>query len=103
MQLEQRLIRFLSLLKVSDCGEELSANVCRLDGETGSWEVETALPTQRSHHCLAVQGGFIFAAGGSSSRDNGADAASNLLYRYDPRHNLWTKVQNNFSCSTLQI
>ncbi|XP_068168839.1 kelch-like protein 36 [Antennarius striatus] len=77
--------------EVSEHGEELSANVCRLDGETGGWEVETELPAQRSHHCLAVLGGFIFAAGGSSSRDNGGDAACNLLYRYDPRHNQWTK------------
>uniref|UniRef100_A0A3Q3QK03 Kelch-like protein 36 n=1 Tax=Monopterus albus TaxID=43700 RepID=A0A3Q3QK03_MONAL len=76
--------------EVSEFGEELSANVCRLDGETGSWEVETKLPAQRSHHCLAVLGGFIFAAGGSLSRDNGGDAACNLLYRYDPRHNQWT-------------
>ncbi|XP_070763855.1 kelch-like protein 36 isoform X1 [Enoplosus armatus] len=76
--------------EVSERGEELSANVCRLDGETGSWEVETELPAQRSHHCLAVLGGFIFAAGGSSSRDNGGDAACNLLYRYDPRHNQFT-------------
>lgn len=80
------------LMEVSDRGEELSANVCRLDGETGSWEVETELPAQRSHHCLAVLGGFIFTAGGSSSRDNGGDAACNLLYRYDPRHNQWTRV-----------
>ncbi|KAM3610017.1 uncharacterized protein V6R79_023913 [Siganus canaliculatus] len=77
--------------EVSEHGEELSANVCRLDGETGSWEVETELPAQRSHHCLAVLGDFIFAAGGSSSRDNGGDAACNLLYRYDPRHNVWTR------------
>lgn len=77
---------------MSEHGEELSANVCRLDGETGKWEVETELPAQRSHHCLAVLGGFIFAAGGSSSRDNGGDAACNLLYRYDPRHNQWTRV-----------
>lgn len=77
--------------EVSERGEELSANVCRLDGETGSWEVETELPAQRSHHCLAVLGGFIFAAGGSSSRDNGGDAACNLLYRYDPRHNQWSR------------
>ncbi|KAK2841737.1 hypothetical protein Q5P01_011937 [Channa striata] len=77
--------------EVSEFGEELSANVCRLDSETGSWEVETKLPAQRSHHCLAVLGGFIFAAGGSSSRDNGGDAACNLLYRYDPRHNQWTR------------
>ncbi|XP_042268710.1 kelch-like protein 36 [Thunnus albacares] len=77
--------------EVSERGEELSANVCGLDSETGSWEVETELPAQRSHHCLAVLGGFIFAAGGSSSRDNGGDAACNLLYRYDPRHNQWTR------------
>lgn len=77
--------------EVSERGEELSANVCRLGGETGSWEVETELPAQRSHHCLAVLGGFIFAAGGSSSRDNGGDAACNLLYRYDPRHNQWSR------------
>lgn len=77
--------------EVSERGEELSANVCRLDAPTGNWEVETELPAQRSHHCLAVLGGFIFAAGGSSSRDNGGGAACNLLYRYDPRHNQWTR------------
>uniref|UniRef100_A0A3B5BNT2 Kelch-like protein 36 n=1 Tax=Stegastes partitus TaxID=144197 RepID=A0A3B5BNT2_9TELE len=77
--------------EASEWGEELSANVCRLDGETGSWVVETELPARRSHHCLAVLGGFIFASGGSSSRDNGGDAACNLLYRYDPRHNQWTR------------
>ncbi|KAM6946110.1 LOW QUALITY PROTEIN: kelch-like protein 36 [Aplochiton taeniatus] len=77
--------------EVSERGEELSADVCWLDEENGGWGVETQLPAQRSHHCLAVLGGFIYAAGGSSSRDNGGDAACNLLYRYDPRHNLWTK------------
>lgn len=91
------------LLQVSERGEELSANVCRLDGETGSWEVETELPAQRSHHCLAVLGGFIFAAGGSSSRDNGGDAACNLLYRYDPRHNQWTRVLYQTATSILLI
>lgn len=77
--------------EVSERGEELSANVCRLDTQTGTWDVETELPAKRSHHCLAVLGGFIFAAGGSSSRDNGGGAACNLLYRYDPRHNQWTR------------
>ncbi|XP_034082959.1 LOW QUALITY PROTEIN: kelch-like protein 36 [Gymnodraco acuticeps] len=77
--------------EVSERGEELSANVCRLDAETGSWSVETELPAQRSHHCLAVLGGFIFTAGGSSSRDSGGDAACNLLHRYDPRHNQWSQ------------
>lgn len=85
-------VRFL-FFQVSEHGEELSANVCRLESETGSWEVETELPAQRSHHCLAVLGGFIFAAGGSSSRDNSGGAACNLLYRYDPRHNRWTRVR----------
>ncbi|XP_078114164.1 kelch-like protein 36 [Sander vitreus] len=75
--------------EVSERGEELSANVCWLDVETKNWVVETALPSQRSHHRLAVLGGFIFTAGGSLSRDNGGDAACNL-HRYDPRHNQWT-------------
>lgn len=50
------------------------------------------MPARRSHHCVAVLGGFIFIAGGSFSRDNGGDAASNLLYRYDPRCKQWIKV-----------
>ncbi|XP_048828317.1 kelch-like protein 36 isoform X2 [Brienomyrus brachyistius] len=76
--------------EVSERGEELSTDVCRLDADT-RWVVETQLPARRSHHCVAVLGGFVFTAGGSSSRDNGGDAASNLLYRYNPRDNQWTK------------
>lgn len=79
--------------KVSEHGEELSATVCRLESEAGSWQVETELPAQQSHHCLAVLGGFIFTAGGSSSRDNSGDTARDLLYRYDPRHKQWTRVR----------
>ncbi|TDH09036.1 hypothetical protein EPR50_G00082530 [Perca flavescens] len=75
--------------EVSERGEELSANVCWLDGDEKNWVVETALPSERSHHRLAVLGGFIFTAGGSSSRDNGGGASCNL-HRYDPRHNKWT-------------
>ncbi|XP_061100641.1 kelch-like protein 36 isoform X2 [Conger conger] len=78
--------------EVSERGEELSAEVRRLEGGgEGGWSVETQLPARRSHHCVAVMGGFLFTAGGSSSRDNGGDAASNLLYRYDPRSNQWVK------------
>ncbi|XP_077049665.1 kelch-like protein 36 [Siphateles boraxobius] len=77
--------------EVSERGEELSAEVCWLNEEAGNWVVETQLPAQRSHHCVAVLGGFIFTTGGSSSRDNGGDSASNLLYRYDPRSNVWVK------------
>lgn len=91
------------LCEVFERGEELIASVCWLNHETGSWEVETELPAQRSHHCLAVLGGFIFAAGGSSTRDNGGDAASNVLYRYDPRHNLWTWVECPSSCLMMSL
>ncbi|KAJ8281227.1 hypothetical protein GJAV_G00065030 [Gymnothorax javanicus] len=80
--------------EVSDRGEELSSDVRRLEGpggRDGNWSTETQLPACRSHHCVAVLGGFLFAAGGSSSRDNGGDAASNLLYRYDPRSNQWVE------------
>ncbi|XP_064786167.1 kelch-like protein 36 isoform X1 [Oncorhynchus masou masou] len=79
--------------EVSERGEELTADVSWLDGDSGEWMVETQIPAQRSHHCVAVLGGFIFTAGGSSSRDNGGDAASNLLYRYNPRDNQWIKVK----------
>lgn len=80
-------------MEVCEHREEISANVCRLEGETGGWQVETELPARRSHHCLAVLGGFVFTAGGSSSRDSGGDAACNLLHRYDPRHHQWTTVR----------
>ncbi|KAM4553956.1 kelch-like protein 36 isoform 1-T1 [Fundulus diaphanus] len=77
--------------EVCERGQQLSANVCRLDSQTGRWELETELPARRSHHCLAVLGGFVFAAGGSSSRDSGEEAACNLLYRYDPRLSQWSQ------------
>ncbi|XP_062860884.1 kelch-like protein 36 [Trichomycterus rosablanca] len=77
--------------EVYERGEELSTDVSWLDENDGTWVVETQLPAQRSHHCVAELGGFIFIAGGSSSRDNGGDAASNVLYRYDPRNNTWAK------------
>ncbi|XP_006641351.1 kelch-like protein 36 isoform X2 [Lepisosteus oculatus] len=77
--------------EVSERGEDLSDDVCFLDPAQGCWLTETQLPARRSHHGVTVMGGFIFVAGGSSSRDNGGDAASNLLYRYDPRRNQWIK------------
>ncbi|XP_067854216.1 kelch-like protein 36 isoform X1 [Heptranchias perlo] len=77
--------------EVSERGEELSDDMCFFDVVTGQWLPEMMLPARRSHHCVTVFGGFIFMAGGSSSRDNGGDAASNVLYRYDPRCNQWLK------------
>ncbi|KAM3828961.1 kelch-like protein 36 [Vipera latastei] len=78
--------------EVSEHCLELSDDTCFLDPKTGQWVKETPLPARRSHHCVAVLGGFIFLAGGSFSRDNGGDAASNLLYRYDPRCKQWIKL-----------
>lgn len=79
--------------EVSERCLELCDDTCFLDTRKGQWVAETPLPARRSHHCVAVLGGFIFIAGGSFSRDNGGDAASNLLYRYDPRCNQWIKVR----------
>ncbi|XP_030780829.1 kelch-like protein 36 isoform X2 [Rhinopithecus roxellana] len=67
--------------EVSERCLELSDDTCYLDAKSEQWVKETPLPARRSHHCVAVLGGFIFIAGGSFSRDNGGDAASNLLYR----------------------
>uniref|UniRef100_A0A803JUE9 Kelch-like protein 36 n=1 Tax=Xenopus tropicalis TaxID=8364 RepID=A0A803JUE9_XENTR len=78
--------------EVSEHCLELSDDVCSLDMTKEQWLSETQLPARRSHHCVTVLGDFIFVAGGSFSRDNGGDAASNLLYRYDPRWNQWIKV-----------
>uniref|UniRef100_A0A3B5L5A4 Kelch-like protein 36 n=1 Tax=Xiphophorus couchianus TaxID=32473 RepID=A0A3B5L5A4_9TELE len=61
--------------EVGEPGQDLSGSMWRLDGESGRWELQAQLPAPRSHHCLAVLGGFIYAAGGSASRDNDEDAA----------------------------
>lgn len=91
--------------EVSERGDELSAEVWRYEkvGERGSWQVETHLPARRSHHCVAVLGGFMFTAGGSTARDNGGDTASNLLYRYDPRSNTWIQVGPYCQCLDLVL
>ncbi|XP_043937402.1 kelch-like protein 36 [Protopterus annectens] len=78
--------------EISERCLELSDEMCFLDSRKGQWVPEAQLPARRSHHCVTVLGGFIFLAGGSFSRDNGGDAASNLLYRYDPRCSQWIKV-----------
>ncbi|XP_063168926.1 kelch-like protein 36 isoform X2 [Candoia aspera] len=72
--------------EVSENCLELSDDTCFLDPKTGQWVKETPLPARRSHHCVAVLGGFIFLAGGSFLRDNGGDAASGLLYRFTYGH-----------------
>ncbi|XP_029951947.1 kelch-like protein 36 isoform X2 [Salarias fasciatus] len=76
--------------EVFERGQRLSAAVSRLD-PPGVWGAETEMPVRRSHHSLAVLGGFVFAAGGSTSRYSERDTACNLLHRYDPRHRQWTR------------
>ncbi|XP_053305081.1 kelch-like protein 36 [Spea bombifrons] len=78
--------------EVSEHCLELSDDVCSMDTKKEQWLSETQLPARRSHHCVTALGNFIYVAGGSFSRDNGGDAASSLLYRYDPRWSQWIKV-----------
>ncbi|XP_063801776.1 kelch-like protein 36 [Pseudophryne corroboree] len=78
--------------EVSEHSLELSDDVYSLDMKRERWLSETQLPARRSHHCVIALGNFIYVAGGSYSRDNGGDAASNLLYRYDPRWSQWIQM-----------
>lgn len=79
--------------EVSEHCLELSDDVYNLDIQKEQWMLETQLPARRSHHCVTALGNFVYVAGGSFSRDNGGDAASNLLYRYDPRWSQWIQVR----------
>lgn len=92
----------LRLSEVGEPGQDLSGSMWRLDGESGRWELQAQLPAPRSHHCLAVLGGFIYAAGGSASRDNDEDAACDRLHRYDPRLEQWTEVRGSPASSPLR-
>ncbi|KAM9376413.1 kelch-like protein 36 isoform 2-T3 [Pholidichthys leucotaenia] len=85
--------------QVSDGSEELSSSLCRLDNEAGIWDIETVLPSQKTHHSLAVLGGFVFAAGGSClSRNSSEVSACDLLFRYDPRNNQWIQGASMNEC-----
>ncbi|PWA22131.1 hypothetical protein CCH79_00020158 [Gambusia affinis] len=81
--------------EVGERGQELSGSMWRLDGKSGRWDLQAQLPAPRSHHCLAVLGGFIYAVGGSASRDNDVDAVCDRLHRYDPRLEQWTEVRGS--------
>ncbi|KAG5848555.1 hypothetical protein ANANG_G00099690 [Anguilla anguilla] len=63
----------------------------RADGPARRGGVPPAGRGEVSERGEELSSEFLFTAGGSSSRDNGGDAASNLLYRYDPRSNQWVK------------
>lgn len=89
--------------EVSERCLELSDDTCYLDACSQQWVKETPLPARRSHHCVAVLGGFIFIAGGSFSRDNGGDAASNLLYRCKWPHETRAILEMSPWCSQVSI
>ncbi|KAM5137792.1 kelch-like protein 36 [Mantella aurantiaca] len=78
--------------EVSEHGLELSDDVYGLDLPRERWLSETRLPARRSHHCVTALGDFVYVAGGSFSIDDGGDAASNVLYRFDPRCGQWIQV-----------
>lgn len=78
--------------EVSEHCLELSDDVYSLDLQKEQWLSETRLPARRSHHCVTALGDFIYVAGGSFSIDDGGDAASNILYRFDPRCGQWIQV-----------
>ncbi|XP_056454852.1 kelch-like protein 36 [Gadus chalcogrammus] len=80
--------------EVLDRGSGLTASVFWLDAAAaaaGGWREECLLPDLRSHLSVATLGGFIYTAGGSSSRDHSGDTACSLLHRYDPRQRTWAE------------
>ncbi|XP_068117027.1 kelch-like protein 36 [Hyperolius riggenbachi] len=78
--------------EVSELILDLSDDVYSLDPQKEQWISETQLPAKRSHHCITALGNFIYVAGGSFSIDDGGDAASNILFRFDPRWNQWIQL-----------
>lgn len=85
--------------QVFERGQRLTSSMNRLGGDPpGVWEMETVLPVWRSHHSVAVLGGFVFTAGGSTSSNSERDTACNLLHRYNPRDLQWTRVHRQTGC-----
>ncbi|KAM9302428.1 kelch-like protein 36 isoform 1-T2 [Gastrophryne carolinensis] len=78
--------------EVSEHCLELSDDVYGLDAGKEQWLTETRLPARRSHHCVTALGNFVYVAGGSFSIDDGGDAASSVLYRFDPRWGQWIQM-----------
>ncbi|KAL0612657.1 LOW QUALITY PROTEIN: Kelch-like protein 36 [Plecturocebus cupreus] len=73
--------------EVSEGCLELSDDTCYLDAKSEQWVKETPLPARPSCHRVAVH-----LHRQRFSWDNGGDAASSLVYRYDPRCKQWIEV-----------
>lgn len=71
------------------------------------------LPLRLQSHCVCSVGGFLFVIGGEEVREDNdlkkcvTVAASNQVWRYDPRFRCWEKMENmlerraQFSCSVV--
>nr|XP_032832612.1 kelch-like protein 32 [Petromyzon marinus] len=62
-------------------------------GGAWEWRDRGCLISGRSHHSVAVLGGFLFVAGGEVDHRAVRD-----VYRYDPRSNTWIMVSSMRNC-----
>lgn len=63
-----------------------------------NWSELAAMPTGRSHHCVAVMGNFLFVVGGEAEHATGRTCAVRTACRYDPRGNRWIEIAPMKAC-----
>lgn len=63
-----------------------------------NWSELTPMPIGRSHHCVAIMGDFLFAAGGEVEHATGRTCAVRTACRYDPRSNTWIEIAPMKNC-----
>ncbi|XP_069829691.1 kelch-like protein 32 isoform X2 [Dendropsophus ebraccatus] len=63
-----------------------------------NWSELTPMPVGRSHHCVAIMGDFLFAAGGEVEHATGRTCAVRTACRYDPRSNTWIEIAPMKNC-----
>ncbi|OCT78236.1 hypothetical protein XELAEV_18029344mg [Xenopus laevis] len=63
-----------------------------------NWSELNPMPVGRSHHCVAIMGNFLFAAGGEVEHASGRTCAVRTACRYDPRSNTWTEISSMKNC-----
>ncbi|KAM5164500.1 kelch-like protein 32 isoform 5-T5 [Mantella aurantiaca] len=63
-----------------------------------NWSELTPMVVGRSHHCVAIMGDFLFAAGGEVEHATGRTCAVRTACRYDPRSNTWIEIAPMKNC-----
>ncbi|XP_075453620.1 kelch-like protein 32 isoform X3 [Ascaphus truei] len=63
-----------------------------------NWSELAPMPVGRSHHCVAIMGNFLFAAGGEVEHATGRTCAVRTVCRYDPRSNTWIEIAPMKNC-----